>query len=346
MGKCLLVIGMHRSGTSALAGAIERLGVFFGSPLMPPREGENPKGYFEHLKVYEFHKRLLGELRYTWDDLRSLPEGWFLRADLDPFREQLRQLLIDEFASAPVWAVKDPRLCRLAPFWLRVLADGGWSPRLAIIYRHPDEVAASLEQRNGFSAEKSGFLWVEHNLAAVHGTDGYPRILVPYHRLLEHPVDTLEQIGTALDLQWPRPPDASESELTEFLDPGLRNEIAAASKDIRMDFGRLTGIVRDLYEALVAQQLTAGDTARRHQEILVHRYRDAAAELDPLLLENISELARTRKRIDDIEQQLQEQSSRLRDQGTTLRDQDTTLREQDRKLREQDEKLQIGRAHV
>ncbi|HIL00942.1 MAG TPA: hypothetical protein EYG06_02555, partial [Myxococcales bacterium] len=221
--QCLLLLGMHRSGTSALAGALENVGVGFGDRLMPSRPGDNPRGYFEDLEIFDLHERMLDGAGFSWDDprhldLKSLPAG-----AMDPYRAELIQLLRDRFVGRPLWAVKDPRLCLLAPEWTGILSELEVIPGFVIVYRHPAEVAASLASRNGFSAEKSAGLWLQHNLAAEAATRGRPRAFVSYEELLAHPVEVLTTVAETLGMDWPVAPCDVAEPLGEFLSSDLRN---------------------------------------------------------------------------------------------------------------------------
>ena len=51
---CILILGMHRSGTSALTGVLSLLDVYLGSELMPASE-DNKKGYFENKNLYRIN---------------------------------------------------------------------------------------------------------------------------------------------------------------------------------------------------------------------------------------------------------------------------------------------------
>ena len=72
--RALLILGMHRSGTSAVTGALALRGVYLGQDLMPPGP-DNPRGFWEHAGVVAIHERLLEALDRRWDDLRAMPAG-------------------------------------------------------------------------------------------------------------------------------------------------------------------------------------------------------------------------------------------------------------------------------
>jgi len=68
MRDCLIVLGMHRSGTSALAGAAHRLGVAVGSDILEAQD-DNVRGYYEQRAILDLHERLLAAWSTSWDDL-------------------------------------------------------------------------------------------------------------------------------------------------------------------------------------------------------------------------------------------------------------------------------------
>ncbi len=241
---------MHRSGTSAVAGALELLGVDFGQRLMPPREGENTRGYFEDLEIYEAHTRLLSDAGHSWDDPRALAEKEIPREPLDRFRDEIRRILRERFTKRSPWAVKDPRICLLASTWSEILEDLGVEPAFVIVHRHPDEVAASLASRNGFSAEKSAALWLHHNLAAEASTRGRKRAFIAYDEILDSPSENLAHLADPLNLTWPLAPRATRDPLSDFISPALRNHRAIPGT--KTDFGRFGPWPGRLHDLLLA----------------------------------------------------------------------------------------------
>src|ERR1700754_1963530 len=115
-----LVLGMHRSGTSALAGFVSHLGFDVGERLLPTNEF-NQKGYFENEAVVNFHSRTLEELHSCWHDPRILPDDAFRGAWLDDKVLQLASVLQTQFGSSHRIVVKDPRATRLLPIWNRLV---------------------------------------------------------------------------------------------------------------------------------------------------------------------------------------------------------------------------------
>ena len=117
----LIVLGMHRSGTSALTGMLHHLGVALGEHLMPATP-DNPRGYWEHSDIVSVHERLMAALGWGWDDIRSLPAGFEHGEAAQAAGRELLAIVDRDFAGAPLWGLKDPRLCRLMPLWTELFA--------------------------------------------------------------------------------------------------------------------------------------------------------------------------------------------------------------------------------
>ncbi|MAL02941.1 MAG: hypothetical protein CL625_01500 [Arenimonas sp.] len=219
--RALIVLGMHRAGTSALAGALDALGVPLGRQMVPA-QADNPGGYWENAEGVQIHERLLLALGRGWDDLRPLPEGWLDTEAGLAAAAALEAWLQRDFGGQPLWAFKDPRTCRLLPLWQRVLGRLGIEPAYLFSLRGPEEVARSLQARDGQSLHQARLLWAQHLVMAEAATRGSARTAVAYPDLLADPVATLEGVATALDLAWPVPP-RDNAVLDGRLDAGQRH---------------------------------------------------------------------------------------------------------------------------
>jgi hypothetical protein len=215
------VLGMHRSGTSALCGALDLLGVDFGRFLMPATDA-NKKGHWEHEEIVRIHDRLLSALGSCWDDDQPLPADWLERETTREARSKLTELLERDFAQSSIFGLKDPRMCRLVPLWLPIFQTLRIEPSFILVVRHPWEVAESLAKRDGIEHPKSHLLWLEHVVQAESATRGHTRSFVRYEEIMDEPVAILgelrEQLGVNL-----RTPSEVETSLRQFLDPSLRH---------------------------------------------------------------------------------------------------------------------------
>lgn len=220
--QALMVLGPHRSGTSAVTRVLNLLGAELGQRLMPG-DIDNERGYWENLAFVKRNDVLLSALDISWDAPVQMPRRWNELAVAQRMASILRRRVKREFGRAQMVAVKDPRLCRLAPLWTQVLEDAGFRPVHLLVVRHPREVAASLQRRNGFSLEKSYLLWLQYFLDAEAATRGRPRIIIDYACLLRDWRGCVGSIERALGVQWPMAIDSVAAQVTEFLEPALRH---------------------------------------------------------------------------------------------------------------------------
>jgi hypothetical protein len=221
--RVILVTGMHRSGTSAVAGALSFWSVGFGRTLLPAR-ADNERGFFENERIYRFHLSLLERRGLAWYEPFPPP----VEGKADPVElEELARILRDEFAGAEIVAVKDPRITRFLPLWRETLAALGWTPVVVLPVRHPLEVAASLARRDNFSLEMGALLWHAHNLEAERLTRDLPRIVLGYADLLEDAPRQLRRLSDQLGIPRPRDEAAALERIASFLEPTLRHHVHA-----------------------------------------------------------------------------------------------------------------------
>jgi len=226
--RMLLVLGMHRSGTSAVAGTLSHLGVDFSARLIAAAE-DNPKGFFEHEDIWQLDQDILEKLGSQWDDPLPLPEGWLDSGAVREAQPQLRAILQRDFAAAPLAGIKDPRMCRLMPGWSGWLRQEGYAPLGVLVIRHPAEVVASLARRDQLPADQVAWIWLRHVLEAEAGTRGLPRVAVRYAQLLQAWRPEVARIAAALGLAWPVSADAAAPAVDAFLEPELRHGRGAAA---------------------------------------------------------------------------------------------------------------------
>jgi hypothetical protein len=177
----VIVLGMHRSGTSAVTAAVAALGVPLGDAAdqMPAGE-DNAAGFHESRSLSAFNELLLLDLQGRWDAPPSLATGWAAAAELAPQRERAAELFAAVHHS-PSWVWKDPRLSVLAPFWFEVLDA---EPRIVLAFRHPLGVARSLRRRDRLSKTYALALWERTTRLALLHAAGRSTAVVNYTRLV------------------------------------------------------------------------------------------------------------------------------------------------------------------
>ena len=243
----LIVLGMHRSGTSAVTRLLNMAGAHFGPEGSATAVNEeNPKGFWERKDVRRLCDGLLQDSGFDWwrvgrFDVDAIPAEVRSR-HLDAFRDVL--LGID--AHRP-WVIKEPRLCLLFPV-LRPLLE---VPLCIHVTREPLEVAASIAARNDLPLPVCLALWELYTLRSVQASAGLPRWHVRYEDLRSDPVAVVDALLAWLETQevhgLHRP---SEREITAFVEPGLHRQQRDAS-------GR-----RDLLSVQQAELAAATDSGR------------------------------------------------------------------------------------
>jgi len=220
--NCIIVLGMHRSGTSAIAGVLKLLGVNLGRNLLPPNEF-NQKGFFENIEILNLNNNILDVLSSQWDDQLSLPDNWLQQEKLTDFKPQAVEIIASEFQESSLIGIKDPRMCLLITFWQDVLRDLGMRVCYIIIVRNPVEVAQSLEKRDNFSREKTEVLWMNAMLSAERHSRGYPRIFISFDQLLNRTEKTIEEISGKLSLRLSKHFNENAGSIHAFLEPSLKH---------------------------------------------------------------------------------------------------------------------------
>ena len=219
--RAVLVLGMHRSGTSAVAGLLAHCGL--QAPRTPlPANRFNANGYWESAVFMDFHDRLLLAAGTRWDAYTRIDPVWFASETAAPFKDECRTLLAHEFGSAPQFVLKDPRMCRLLPFWMDVLDTESVAVSPVLVLRHPLEIAASLAVRDQLSQATSLLIWLRHVLEAESATRPLKRTIVAYDELLADWRKESERIADDLAASW-LAASANSANIDAFVREDLRH---------------------------------------------------------------------------------------------------------------------------
>lgn len=214
MNKLTLVLGPHRSGTSLLNGCLSLLGYHVGDKLLPANKG-NPKGYFEDTRVVKLNDTILQTFNLRWDDTRPFNKNWLLDADNIILLQLLRDLLKDITSNQQRVSLKDPRLCRVLPIWLKATELFDIKLELVVLIRPPSQSIYSLMKRDNTSFKQSALIWLRYCLELVQTLKNMPYRLIQFDHLVTNPVPTLEQ-SLNLNIN-----PATAAEINDFFNPAL-----------------------------------------------------------------------------------------------------------------------------
>jgi hypothetical protein len=244
--KALFVLGMHRSGTSALTGTLSLLGVNLGKSIKKPAL-DNQKGFYENTHVLKIDKSALRVMGYNPYDLFELKPGWWTDRRLTAHRRAIMELIGSDFRDDPIFAIKEPRICRLFPLWESVMDNLNIKYRFVIPIRDPMEVAMSLQKRNQLPLEKGALLWLDHVLKAEFYSRRQPRAIIHFNRLLAEPLRTMENVAKTLALDYPRKIADAKDDISRFLEPSLKHN-NAGSKETGNAFPHISKCYRMLVD--------------------------------------------------------------------------------------------------
>lgn len=193
------VIGMHRSGTSAIARGLECLGLQMGNALIAPGD-DNPKGYWEDKDVLEINKEILEVADVAWNDVRILPDSLFIEGPLNVYVDRAKKLLESRIKQYPNWGFKDPRTLRVLPYWLQAAQQADIGLKFVVALRHPYAVAESLHKRNGISRVRGQLMWGAYVLPFLSLIRKYPHVFISYDGLLHDPIINVNKMAEMLAL--------------------------------------------------------------------------------------------------------------------------------------------------
>lgn len=217
----LLIAGMHRSGTSAVAGLYNVLGAAMGHSIMSSGP-DNPSGFFENERIVLAHDELLTALGRSWDMDQPMPEGWETSPAAGEAEAALRRVLSEEFdPAARVWLIKDPRICLLLPLWLRIAQEEKRCTKIVVPLRHPDNIAASLHAREGMPVA-SGINLTQAYMRAAAEAIGEANGVV-YEALIADPDKALDVLLEAAGHVLPQPGPEQRSGAAKFFSASLHH---------------------------------------------------------------------------------------------------------------------------
>jgi hypothetical protein len=335
----IVVLGMHRCGTSVITKALEVLGVNLGENLLPPQD-DNEEGFFEDVDANELNISLLGALGHDWHTLAPFLLDDAIDPSLNHFLQRAETLLRSRLINTNLFGMKDPRVPRLLLFWQKVFNKLELQVSYVIACRNPLSAARSLEKRDGFDLEKGYLLWLEHLLLSIVGTVGTTRVVVDYDRLMDEPVRELRRMASVLGLNFnPNDPPVKVFE-QNFLRPSLRHNRylpidlerdASVSSDVKTLYGLLSKLADDSLSFDDPRLLCAlGKIESRFQEnkSLLHYIRVCdvrSADLKQQLIKLESYLAECNAQLAKCNAQLSERDAQLVERDAQLVERDIQL---------------------
>ena len=211
--KEVVILGMHRSGTSMLGGIVERLGIDMGED-QPGRQFSNPMGHYEDGDFLTLNELILASAGGSWD---NPPSPDLINDQALVFEDRLQQIIqgkVQKNGDQP-WGWKDPRTSLTIQLYFPYLTN------LYILWcqRDQEAISNSLWKRNKISLQESEKLTDHYQQMINEFIEKHPELPVLrvfYQDIVNRPEVWIRKIADFLDLE----PDESQlAEAEEFILP-------------------------------------------------------------------------------------------------------------------------------
>lgn len=245
--ELIVVMGMHRSGTSAITKSLDAIGIHFGNHLLPPNPEVNKKGFWEDIDIYHFNEKLLSLIKHNWDSIELIEEDKIEFFKSKGYIEEAVQLLNSKNEPGKVFAFKDPRICKLLLFWKEVFKVGHFKVKYIFCLRHPSGVAASLLKRDGIKKSKGLLLWMTYTLNALHHLKYTDYVIVNYDELMISPENEMSRLFSFLG--YPVDMNKYQHYISDFIDRDLYHH---KQEDIKkVDPQSIAGLAQIIYSSIL-----------------------------------------------------------------------------------------------
>jgi len=220
----VIILGMHRSGTSLIANFIHAIGIEMGQDL-PQADEWNAAGYWESQTIRNIHDKILAELNCDWHNPPLyFPADWWRKSSI----QELKSALVEFVGSKckeknQIYGFKDPRTAILLPVWREIFDELHLEPLYILSVRHPGSVVASLARRDRLSLAHSQALWLKTNLDALSYAGNNLRVVVDYDLWFESGLDQARTVTRSLNLPLPISEELIANAVHQTVHSGLRH---------------------------------------------------------------------------------------------------------------------------
>lgn len=269
----IMVLGMHRSGTSALTRILNLLGADLPDDLMPAN-AYNKSGYWEPTDVVALNDAWLAKADAAWDapfleddTLHGALPRTAVKTAVDTIRTAFGE-------GHELIAVKDPRCTLYAPTWRQALQNAGYAPAQVLIHRDPAEVAQSLAHRDKFTADEAGLLWAWYSLKALKAFQSDGGVVVSYSGLRQDWRGVMDTVRSGLGLDGLKVTLDAAAQIDDF----LKEPRSRADADFSVGVAEILTAITDLHGKAEAGDVS-DDLSGLENEVLQQAGQSRAAIL-------------------------------------------------------------------
>lgn len=268
--RLVVVLGMHRSGTSLCSNILHELGID-----MAEDAGESPankRGHWERARINDLNDMVFACFGRSWQEsghVLALPDGWLSDPRVQAVRQALAACLAPHVEAGRA-GFKDPRTARLMPLWKQVFAALDTAPRYVLCVRDPAQVARSLSARDRMAREQAEYRWLIYNAEAVAGIAAAPVCVIPYEDWFTAPEENASRLAAFVGKS-----PLERTRIAAIVDPSLRHDV----QDVPPAYPLARRLHRHIISAIPAGRFDADATA------LCATVAEFQIQVQPLLVE-------------------------------------------------------------
>jgi hypothetical protein len=206
----VVVLGMHRSGTSLCSHILSMLGVDMADDV--GSGDSNQKGHWERWEIVGLHDEILALFDrgfFTPQHDFPLPTAWWAEPKVRAVQSRIESFLTARMPATGLFGFKDPRTARLLPLWLQIFKNLNLAPRFVLCLRAPSQIARSLRQRDGLDLATGEYRALVYVADCFRYIPGRELCIVDYEKWFDNYADNLNGLRDFLDIEW----DQSETDL-------------------------------------------------------------------------------------------------------------------------------------
>jgi len=222
--QIIVLLGMHRSGTSLCSNVLSILGVDMADDSTPGTGNE--RGHWERWEIVGFHDRILDAFNRAYlgpfHDF-PLPSGWWAEPRVSQIRQETVAFLKARMGDAP-FGFKDPRTIRLLPMWRQIFSEMKLSPKFILCLRNPAQVARSLHARDGLDPMVGEYRWLVHMTDFFRYVGSSDFCVIEYENWFKNPSQSLDVLQNHLNLDVGYSRFDLDQAIIDIVDPELRHD--------------------------------------------------------------------------------------------------------------------------
>ena len=224
-----IVLGMHRSGTSVVAGILHFNKVSMGTyeTFWPRPLPQNPKGFYENYDFRKINDTILQESDYNTKQYKTripIPEP------SNNIKEKMIRTVGNYNSKFENWGWKDPRTCLTISNWIDIFEEVDLIEHVNIIFvsRKSLSVARSLKKRNAIPLLQGVNLWKAYTERAINFCElsNIPTLYLAFEKILKKPVTECEKIFNFLSLPF------NKNIISDFIEEKISTNSTGESLDL------------------------------------------------------------------------------------------------------------------